>query len=59
MHICKCSSWSDLHVLLLWFHWETSGVILCSLHTHQLHLSLSEAEYEAGQQRGDGQSVGQ
>lgn len=50
---------SDLLIQMLWFSWKASGVFLSPLHTHQLHFSLCEAEYEARQQQGYGQSVGQ
>lgn len=44
---------------MLWFSWKASGVFLSPLHTHQLHFSLCEAEYEARQQQCYGQSIGQ
>lgn len=55
----QCSSWSDLCVLVLRLSGEAGGVLLSSLHTHQLHLSLGKAEYESRQQRCDGQGIGQ
>lgn len=55
----QCSCWSDLCVLVLWLGGKAGGVLLSSLHAHQLHLSLGEVEYEARQQHCDGQGVGQ
>lgn len=49
----------DLRVLVLRLGREAGGVFFSSLHAHQLHLGLREAEDEARQQRRDGQSVGQ
>lgn len=54
---CQSSSWSHLWVLVLRLGWKAGGVLLSPLHTHQLHLRLSEGGDEAGQQRCDGQGV--
>lgn len=51
--------WFDLFVLVLWLDGKVSGVLLCSLHTNQLHFSLGKAEYESREQRGDGQGIGE
>lgn len=51
--------WGQLCVLVLWLSGKAGGVLLGSLHTHQLHLRLGEAEYDAAQQGCDGQGVGQ
>lgn len=39
--------WFDLFVLVLRLDGKVSGVLLCSLHTNQLHFSLGKAEYES------------
>lgn len=44
---------------MLWLGGQARGVLLSSLHAHQLHLSLGEVENESTQQDGDGQGVGQ